>query len=161
MYYKRVHNVCHTAHLLFNYMSKLKNLLFYDDSSFNIIKQKMLANISNYCYQLAKLLLCFPVISLKYYKSKNLDNWEVSTIANVALLSVSSRSEAASKLACSKSRRFFFIFSLCMSAARSVYVACGRRWFWTRIYLFHTNWIVRWTICIFSTIYSWVKCSDF
>lgn len=34
------------------------------------------------------------------------------TIANVALLSVSKRSDVASKLACSISRRFFFMFSL-------------------------------------------------
>uniref|UniRef100_A0A182S380 Uncharacterized protein n=1 Tax=Anopheles funestus TaxID=62324 RepID=A0A182S380_ANOFN len=46
--------------------------------------------------------------------------WRTSGfIAKVALLSVSSRSEAASRLACSISRRFFFIFSRCMSAALS------------------------------------------
>lgn len=41
------------------------------------------------------------------------------TIANVAFESVSRRSEAASMLACSISRRFFFIFSRCKSTARS------------------------------------------
>lgn len=41
------------------------------------------------------------------------------TIAKVALLSVSSRSDAASRLTCSISRRFFFIFSRWMSAALS------------------------------------------
>lgn len=45
------------------------------------------------------------------------------TIANVALLSVSKRSDVASKLACSISRRFFFMFSLWMSACLSA--LCG------------------------------------
>lgn len=45
------------------------------------------------------------------------------TIANVALLSVSKRSDVASMLACSISRRFFFMFSRCMSAALSA--LCG------------------------------------
>lgn len=48
----------------------------------------------------------------------------IHTIANVALLSVSSKSDAASMLCCSISRRFFFIFSRCMSAAWSV--KCGK-----------------------------------
>lgn len=55
-------------------------------------------------------------------KNKNKNIWMPkwwTTIANVALLSVSSRSDAASMLACSSSRRFFFKFSRCMSAARS------------------------------------------
>lgn len=42
------------------------------------------------------------------------------TIAKVAFESVSSRSEAASRLACSISRRFFLMFSRCISAAGSV-----------------------------------------
>lgn len=45
------------------------------------------------------------------------------TIANVALLSVSSKSDAASKLACSSSRRFFFIFSRCKSMVYDPYIS--------------------------------------
>lgn len=41
------------------------------------------------------------------------------TMANVAFESVSRKSEAASRLACSNSRRFFFRFSRWMSTARS------------------------------------------
>lgn len=60
------------------------------------------------------------------------ETWKIRekklTIANVALLSVSNKSEAASKLACSSSRRFFFMFSRCKSAAPSAQVTHAQYW---------------------------------
>lgn len=88
-----------------------------------------------------------PMVSAesKKTKKKRCDRWHnvdcytrlLRTIANVALLSVSNKSEAASKLACSISRRFFFMFSRCKSAAPSALVTHIQYLFWQEFIWFH------------------------
>lgn len=105
------------------------------------------------CFSITRCILClgfFFIVGWVVAMLERKQQQRINTIAKVALLSVSSRSDAASMLTCSISRRaFFFMFSRCRSVWRRL-ASLRSRW-WRRVGLGDASSIYRvwvWVCCV-------------